>query len=69
MKPITDTAGRDEYCHGCGYPFDSYQRIVITEDDTPYCSRHCAQQHHRVGTRHKLTNYGQRTRRPAAVTK
>ncbi len=35
-------ARRGEYCHSCGYPFDTGDRVLLVDEDYPFCSRTCA---------------------------
>ena len=40
---IQDRAQRDEQCAECGYPFDTGQRVYVTDDGLGdvYCSKTC----------------------------
>lgn len=38
-----DTAGRDEYCSHCGYPFDPGDWLWRSADGAPYCCKGCGQ--------------------------
>jgi hypothetical protein len=44
LQIIQDRAQRDEQCNGCGYPFDTGQRVYVTQEGlgNVYCSKYCA---------------------------
>lgn len=47
INTTRDTAGRDEACDWCGYPFDQNTPIMRNEDGASLCGIWCAAAYHR----------------------
>jgi hypothetical protein len=54
-KLVKSTAGRDECCTGCGYPFDTDDWVWrgLPPNEHPYCSKACAEDVKKEGEEEK----------------